>query len=53
MQEIEKIISKIEKGEVNLAQLSNEVENAQKMINLCKEELKSIQTKIDSLVTNE
>ncbi len=53
MQEIEKIISKIDKGEVNLAELANEVEKARKLINSCKCELKNIQTKIDSLIDNE
>ena len=51
--EIETIISRIEKGEINLAQLADEVENAKKIINLCKDELKNIQSKVESLVNNE
>lgn len=53
MQEIETIISKIDKGEVNLAQLASEVEKAKNLINSCKSELKNIQTNIESLVTKE
>ena len=53
MHEIEAIISKIDKGEVNLAELANEVEKAKILINSCKSELKNIQTKIESLVVNE
>ena len=53
MREIENIISKIDKGEVNLAELSDEVEKAKILINSCKSELKNIQTKIESLVDNE
>ena len=53
MREIEAIISKIDKGEVNLAELSSEVEKARKLINSCKSELKNIQTKIENLVVNE
>lgn len=53
MQEIETIISKIDKGEVNLAELANEVEKAKILINSCKSELKNIQTNIESLVTKE
>ncbi|MBR2492725.1 MAG: exodeoxyribonuclease VII small subunit [Paludibacteraceae bacterium] len=53
IREIETIISKIEKGEINLAQLADEVENAKKIINLCKDELKNIQSKVESLVNNE
>lgn len=53
MKQIEAIISKIDKGEVNLAQLSTEVEKAKILINSCKSELKNIQTKIESLVVNE
>ncbi len=53
MQEIETIISKIDKGEVNLAQLATEVEKAKVLINSCKSELKNIQTNIESLVTKE
>lgn len=53
MREIESIISKIDKGEVNLAELSSEVEKARKLINSCKSELKNIQTKIENLVVNE
>ena len=53
MQEIEAIISKIDKGEVNLAELANEVEKAKILINSCKSELKNIQTNIESLVTKE
>lgn len=53
MREIEAIISKIDKGEVNLAELANEVEKAKILINSCKSELKNIQTKIENLVVNE
>ena len=53
MQEIETIISKIDKGEVNLAQLGAEVEKAKILINSCKSELKNIQTNIESLVSKE
>lgn len=53
MREIEAIISKIDKGEVNLAELANEVEKAKILINSCKCELKNIQTKIENLVVNE
>lgn len=53
MHEIEAIISKIDKGEVNLAQLASEVEKAKNLINSCKSELKNIQTNIESLVTKE
>ena len=53
MQEIETIISKIDKGEVNLAQLGAEVVKAKELINSCKSELKNIQTNIESLVTKE
>lgn len=53
MREIESIISKIDKGEVNLAELANEVEKAKILINSCKSELKNIQTKIENLVVNE
>lgn len=53
IREIETIISKIEKGEINLAQLADEMENAKKIINLCKDELKNIQSKVESLVNNE
>lgn len=53
MQEIETIISKIDKGEVNLVELANEVEKAKILINSCKSELKNIQTNIESLVTKE
>mgnify|MGYP003391227782 FL=1 len=53
MREIEAIISKIDKGEVNLAELSSEVEKAKELINSCKSELKNIQTNIESLVTKE
>ena len=53
MHKIEAIISKIDKGEVNLAQLASEVEKAKNLINSCKSELKNIQTNIESLVTKE
>lgn len=53
MQEIETIISKIDKGEVNLAQLGAEVVKAKELINSCKSELKNIQTNIESLVSKE
>ena len=53
MREIESIISKIDKGEVNLAELASEVEKARALINSCKSELKNIQTKIENLVVNE
>ena len=53
MREIEAIISKIDKGEVNLAQLATEVEKAKILINSCKSELKNIQTNIESLVSKE
>lgn len=53
MREIESIISKIDKGEVDLAKLSEEVEKAKELINSCKSELKNIQTKIENLVVNE
>lgn len=53
MREIETIISKIDKGEVDLAKLSEEVEKARQLINSCKSELKNIQTKIENLVVNE
>lgn len=53
MKQIEAIISKIDKGEVNLAQLATEVEKAKILINSCKSELKNIQTNIESLVTKE
>ena len=53
MREIESIISKIDKGEVNLAELATEVEKAKVLINSCKSELKNIQTNIESLVTKE
>ena len=53
MREIEAIISKIDKGEVTLAQLSTEVEKAKILINSCKSELKNIQTNIESLVSKE
>ena len=53
MREIESIISKIDKGEVDLAKLSEEVEKARELINSCKSELKNIQTKIENLVVNE
>ena len=53
MKQIEAIISKIDKGEVNLAELSSEVEKARELINSCKSELKNIQTKIENLVVNE
>ncbi len=53
MREIEAIISKIDKGEVNLAELAGEVEKAKVLINSCKSELKNIQTKIENLVVNE
>ena len=46
MQEIETIISKIDKGEVNLAQLGAEVVKAKELINSCKSELKNIQTNL-------
>ena len=52
MREIENIISKIDKGVVNLAELSDEVEKAKILINSCKSELKNIQTKIENLVVN-
>jgi exodeoxyribonuclease VII small subunit len=53
MKQIEAIISKIDKGEVNLAQLATEVEKAKILINSCKSELKNIQTNIESLVSKE
>ncbi len=53
MKQIEAIISKIDKGEVNLAELASEVEKAKNLINSCKSELKNIQTNIESLVTKE
>ena len=53
MREIEAIISKIDKGEVNLAQLGAEVVKAKELINSCKSELKNIQTNIESLVSKE
>ena len=53
MKQIEAIISKIDKGEVNLAELASEVEKAKILINSCKSELKNIQTNIESLVTKE
>jgi exodeoxyribonuclease VII small subunit len=53
MKQIEAIISKIDKGEVNLAELATEVEKAKILINSCKSELKNIQTNIESLVSKE
>ena len=53
MHEIEALISRIDKGELNLAELANEVEKAKILINSCKSELKNIQTKIENLVVNE
>lgn len=53
IKQIEAIISKIDKGEVNLAELASEVEKAKNLINSCKSELKNIQTNIESLVTKE
>ena len=53
MREIEAIISKIDKGEVNLAELASEVEKAKILINSCKSELKNNQTNIESLVSKE
>ena len=53
MKQIEAIISKIDKGEVNLAELASEVEKAKILINSCKSELKNNQTNIESLVSKE
>jgi exodeoxyribonuclease VII small subunit len=50
MQEIETIISKIDKGEVDLAQLSKEVERAKTLILSCRQELRNIKSNIDDLV---
>lgn len=50
MKEIESIISRIDNGEVNLAQLSSEVEKAKKLILSCREELRNIKNDVDDLV---
>lgn len=49
LQQLETLTAKLEKGDVDLAQLSDEIKRAQELIAFCKTQLGQVQQEVDSL----
>ncbi|MEE0972851.1 MAG: exodeoxyribonuclease VII small subunit [Paludibacteraceae bacterium] len=49
IQQLETLTAKLERGEVDLAQLSAEMKQAQQLITFCKEQLAVVKTEVEKL----
>ncbi len=49
IQQLEALTAKLEKGDVDLAQLSEEIKRAQQLIVFCKEQLGQVQQDVENL----
>lgn len=49
IQQLETLTAKLERGEVDLAQLSAEMKQAQQLITFCKEQLTMVKTEVEKL----
>ena len=49
IQQLETLTAKLERGEVDLAQLSAEIKQAQQLITFCKEQLALVKTEVEKL----
>lgn len=49
IQQLEALTAKLERGEVDLAQLSAEMKQAQQLITFCKEQLAVVKTEVEKL----
>ncbi len=49
IQQLENLTAKLERGEVDLAQLSAEMKQAQQLITFCKEQLAVVKTEVEKL----
>ena len=52
IQQLEALTAKLEKGDVDLAQLSEEIKRAQELIVFCKTQLGQVQQDVDKLTTS-
>ena len=52
IQQLEALTAKLEKGEVDLAQLSEEIKRAQELIVFCKAQLGQVQQDVENLTTS-
>lgn len=51
IQQLEALTAKLEKGDVDLAQLSEEIKRAQELIVFCKAQLGQVQQDVENLTT--
>lgn len=49
IQQLETLTAKLERGEVDLAQLSADMKQAQQLITFCKEQLAVVKTEVEKL----
>ena len=49
IQQLETLTAKLERGDVDLAQLSAEIKQAQQLITFCKEQLAVVKTEVEKL----
>lgn len=52
IQQLEALTAKLEKGDVDLAQLSEEIKRAQELIVFCKSQLGQVQQDVENLTTS-
>ncbi|MBO7160378.1 MAG: exodeoxyribonuclease VII small subunit [Paludibacteraceae bacterium] len=52
IQQLEALTAKLEKGDVDLAQLSEEIKRAQELIVFCKAQLGQVQQDVENLTTS-
>ena len=52
IQQLETLTAKLEKGDVDLAQLSEEIKRAQELIVFCKAQLGQVQQDVENLTTS-
>lgn len=52
IQQLEALTTKLEKGDVDLAQLSEEIKRAQELIVFCKSQLGQVQQDVENLTTS-
>ena len=52
VQQLENIVQKLENGELNIDELSNELKNAQKLISLCRQRLTKTDEEIQKILND-
>ncbi len=53
MQQLEKLVERIQKGEMGLEEMRNEVKTAMELIKMCRKKLRNIETDLEETLEEE